>query len=175
MSVKLVLILGLIFYFVVPFIIIVFVKNKKVSNILMTILLIAFLCVLFVGIYFKVTFVGNKVYAKPDFSGEWFNKTINLRLSNIPKFDFMINIIMLIPIGIVCRYLTQNKKIWARILILIGVAFISGILTELGQYILPIPRGVQLSDSLLNMLSVIIGGIVASFYYLIKKLILKVK
>jgi VanZ family protein len=168
-----VLAVGLIFYFIVPFLIIMFINNKKVSNILMCILFAMFLVILFVGIYFKVSFVGNKVYAVPDFSGEWFNKTINLSFSSIPKFDFVINIIMLIPIGIVCRYLTRNKKIWARILILLCVAFISGILTELGQFILPIPRGVQLSDSVLNMISVVIGSVVASVYYLIKKVVFK--
>lgn len=175
MNVYLVLALGLIFYFLVPFIVIMFVKNKKAGNIIMSTLFAMFLVVLFIGIYFKVSFVGNKVYAVPDFSGKWFNKTINISFSSIPKFDFLINIIMLIPIGIVCRYLTQNKKFVKRLLILICVAFVSGILTELGQFILPIPRGVQLSDSLLNMLSVLIGGAVASFYYLLKNLVYRKK
>jgi len=175
MNVYLVLALGLIFYFVVPFIIIVFVKNRTISRVLMFVLFIAFLVVLFIGIYFKVSFVGNKVYAVPDFSGKWFNKTINLSFKNIPKFDLIINIIMLIPIGIVCRYLTHRNTAWKRILILLLVAFISGILTELGQFIMPIPRGVQLSDSLLNMLSVLIGGVVASCYFFIRSKINKGK
>jgi len=173
MNVYFVLSVGLLFYFIVPFIIIMFVKNRKISNILMGILFTLFLVILFIGIYFKVSFVNNKVYAVPDFTGEWFNKTINLKLNNIPKFDLVINIIMLIPIGIVCRYLTQRKVVWKRIIILLMVAFVSGILTELGQFIMPIPRGVQLSDSLLNMLSVVIGGVIASFYYLIKGVVLK--
>lgn len=175
MNIHLVLAVGLVFYFVVPFIIIMFIKNRKVSNILMSVLFAVFLVILFVGIYFKVSFVGNKVYAVPDFSGEWFNKTINLSFKNIPKFDFVINIIMLIPIGIVCRYLSQKKSALKRVLILIIVAVISGVLTELGQFILPIPRGVQLSDSILNMISVVIGGIVASIYYLIKSFVFKNK
>ena len=173
MNVYLVLALGLVCYFLVPFVIIMFVKNRRVSNVLMVTLFILFLVVLFVGIYFRVSFEGNKVFAKPIFTGEWFNKEINLSFKNIPKFDFVINLIMLIPVGIVCRYLTHRKKVCARIFILIVVAFISGILTELGQFILPIPRGVQLSDSILNMISVLIGGCVASFYYLIKKLVFK--
>ena len=112
--------------------------------------------------------VENKVYAVPDFSGKWFNKTINLSFNNIPKFDFVINIIMLIPVGVVCRYLTQNKSFFKRVLILIIVAVVSGILTELWQFILPIPRGVQLSDSLLNMISVLIGGVFAEICFIIK-------
>ena len=173
MNVYLVLAVGLLFYFVVPFLVIVFVKNSKLSNFFITILFVIFLGILFVGIYFKVSFVGNKVYAVPNFSGEWFNKTINFSFKNIPKFDLVINIIMLIPIGIVCRYLTKKKKLWARILILLVVAIISGICTELGQFILPIPRGVQLSDSLLNMGSVLIGGIVGSVYFAIRNKIHK--
>lgn len=173
MSVYLVLAIGLVFYFIIPFIIISFVKSRRVSKIFMMLLFIVFLVVLFIGIYFKVSFVNNKVYAVPDFSGKWFNKTINLSLTNIPKFDFVINIIMLIPVGIVCRFLNQRKEVWKRILILVLVAFISGILTELGQFILPIPRGVQLSDCLLNMLSVLIGGIFASLCFAVRKKIIK--
>ncbi len=65
MSVHLVLAIGLIFYFIIPFLIIVFVKNQRVSKLLMSILFVAFLAILFVGIYFKVSFVDNKVYAVP--------------------------------------------------------------------------------------------------------------
>lgn len=173
MNIYLVLAVGLICYFIVPFIIIMFVKNKRVSNALMFTLLAVFLVVLFVGIYFRVSFVGNKVYAVPNFSGEWFNKTINVSFKNIPKFDLVINLIMLIPIGIVCRYATNKKPLWKRILILVVVAVVSGVLTELGQFILPIPRGVQLSDSVLNMISVLIGGCVASLYYVFKNLVFK--
>ena len=169
MNVYLVAAIGLFFYFIVPFLIIVFVKNRKVSNFLMGTLFVMFLIVLFVGIYFKVSFVDNKVYAVPDFSKQWFNKTINFSFVNIPLFDLIINIIMLIPVGIFCRFATRFKFAWVRILILLVVAVLSGILTELGQYILPIPRGVQLSDSLLNMGSVLIGGIIGSIFFAIKK------
>jgi len=173
MNVYLVLSVGLICYFIVPFIIIVFIKNRKVSNVLMTLLLIAFLVILFLGIYCKVYFVDDKVFVKPDFSGEWMSKTVNFKFNIVSKFDFFINLILLIPIGIVTRYLTKDRKAWARILIILVVAFVSGILTELGQFILPIPRSVQLTDSVLNMISVLIGAIVASFYYFIRKKRLK--
>ena len=173
MNIYLVLAIGLIFYFIIPFIVIVFVRNKRVSNGIMLILFILFLAVLFVGIYFRVDFVDNKVYAIPNFSGEWFNKTISFSFKNISKFDIVINLVMLIPVGIVCRYLTNRKNTLKRVLILLCVAFISGVLTELGQFILPIPRGVQLSDSLFNMASVLIGGCVGSVYYAVKNIIFK--
>lgn len=175
MNVYLILALGLTFYFIVPFLIIMFVKNKKASNVLMFILFVTFLVVLFLGIYCKVSFLDNKVFINFDFSGDWFNKEINWSLTNITKFDFVINIIMLLPVGMVCRFLTNSKSIWIRIIILISVSIVSGFLTEFGQFVLPIPRGVQLSDSLLNAGSVIIGGAVAEFYYLLKRLIFKEK
>ena len=173
MNIWLVLLLGLLFYLVVPFVVIMFVKNKRISNIITICLTVVFLIVVFLGIYCNVVFDVNKVFIKFNFSGQWCNKPINWSLLNISKLDFIINITMLIPIGIICRYFTANKNIRHRILLLLIVAVISGILTELGQYVLPIQRSVQLSDCLLNILSVVIGGAVASFYYILKKAIFK--
>ena len=173
MNVYLVLAVALIFYFIIPFIVIVFVRNRKISNAILGVMFAVFLIVLFVGIYFKISFVNNKVFAVADFSGKWFNKEINLSFKNIPKLDLFVNLVMLIPIGIVCRYLTYRKKLSIRIVILLIVAILSGVLTELGQFIMPIPRGVQLSDCVFNIISVLVGGIFASLCFVIKKAIYK--
>ena len=169
MNVYLVLAIATLFYFIIPFMVIVFIKNRKICTFFMVTLFLMFLVVLFVGIYFKVSFINNMVYAVPDFSGEWFDKTINLSFANISTFDLVINLVMLIPVGVFCRYATRNKFIGSRILILLLVAVISGVLTELGQFILPVPRSVQLSDSLLNMVSVLIGGFVGVICFSVRK------
>ena len=175
MNIYLALVLGVMFYFLVPFFIVVFVKNAKVKNVLITIMFISFLVALFIGIYFKVSITNNKVLVTPDFSGNWCSKKINFSFSNITRFDFLINIVMLIPIGMLTIYLMQRKKLWQKILVLCLVAFVSGILTELGQFILPIPRSVQLSDSILNIISVVMGGLIMSVYIKFKNIIFKEK
>jgi len=171
MNVYVVLALGLVFYFVVPFIVIVFGKSKSIGSIIISILSLLFLMALVIGLYSTLTFKNNAVFFNFDFTNLWFNKNINWQLKLPTKFDFIINIILLIPVGVACRYFTQNKKLGIRIIILTIVAFVTGILTELGQYILPVYRSVQLTDTLLNIISVILGGCFASLCFVIKKFI----
>ena len=67
---------------------------------------------------------------------------------------------MMIPIGIATLYFVRNKKIRTKIFVIILVSCLSGVIIELLQFILPIPRGVEVADGVLNMLSVSIGALI---------------
>lgn len=162
-STVLILILGIACYFVLPFCIWCF-KNDKVKTILTICFFALYLIVLFMGVFGQLE-IGNKVVTiNFDFSKEWCSKTIGFSFANIGKFDLVINIVMLIPVGMFIYFLSRKKKWWLKILILVGFGFLTGFFIETCQFILPIPRSVQLSDALLNMVSAFLGGMIAWFY-----------
>lgn len=173
-STVLVLVLGAIFFFVLPFIIWSCFKKEKVQKILTIIYFCCYLCVLVIGV-FGVLDIGEKYISFHfDFSHEWCAKTINFSLSNIGKFDLVINLVMLFPAGMFILFLARHKKWWVKLLLLVCIGLAIGISIETLQFILPISRSVQLSDALLNMVSVFVGGLIAwGYLWIISKIFRK--
>ncbi|MBQ8909309.1 MAG: VanZ family protein [Clostridia bacterium] len=159
----LVLLLGVICYFILP-VAIWLIKKEKLKNIFTIIFFCLYLGVLFCGVFGKLGIDGNKVVINFDFGGRWCAKTIKWSLLNISTFDLVINLVMLLPVGMFILYFSQKKKWWVRLILLIFLGFASGALIETCQFILPIQRSVQLSDAILNMVSVFIGGLIAWGY-----------
>ena len=171
LSTVLVLIIGVLSYFVLPFLIWWLVKNQKVKNILTIVLFCCYLAVLFIGVFSQLSIGSKFISFKFDFTGKWCAKTINFSLSHITKFDLVINLLMLFPVGMLCFYFMRNKKTWIKILLLLIFGLLTGITIETFQFILPIQRSVQLSDALLNMVSVFVGGMIAwGYLWIIKKI-----
>ena len=140
-----VLICGILYYFILPFIIFFCVKNTKLKNILMAIYLIIFLMVLFVGVFSTISINWENISFVFDFSHGWCSKSINLALKNLQLFN-------------------NKKPFYVKIILLIIVGLMSGLLIEGLQFVLPVQRSVQLSDVLLNTISVLLGGV---FYNII--------
>lgn len=172
-STILILILGVLSFFVLPFGIWC-IKNEKVKNILTICFFCLYLGVLFCGVFGKLS-IGEKVVKIDfDFGGQWCAKTIRWSPTNIGTFDLVINLVMLFPVGMIIFYFVRKKKWWARLLCLIGFGLLTGLLIETCQFILPVPRSVQLSDALLNMTSAFVGGMIAwGYLWFIEKFIHK--
>lgn len=169
-NIWLVLVLGIFSYFILPFILWL-IKNNKARNILTGIFFGLYLIVLFAGVFGKIGISAQNVSISFDFSGRWCAKNINasLDLNGITKFDLIINLVMLIPVGMFVIYFGRKRKWWLKIILLIVFGALSGIFIELLQFILPVYRSVQLTDILLNTISVFVGGLIAWGYLAVIK------
>ncbi len=155
--ISLALIILIICYIIIPFFVFQFARNSKIGKIITIVSLVTFCVVLFFGITSKLTFIEEKVLIELDYSSDWCSKTINFSLTNIMSTDFIINITMLIPIGLSLFYLMKCSN-WKKFDIIFVIGLVTGILLETIQFILPVPRSVELSDVLLNTISTVFGG-----------------
>lgn len=164
-----IIILGIISYVVVPFLILI-IKNKKIKNALSITALIFFVAILLVGVWSKIDITKSYTQITFDFSGQWCDKTIKWNFSNISTFDLVINLVMLIPIGIFAFHFIQKLKPWQKLICLVPIGILCGTAIELSQFILPVPRSVQLSDVIFNTISVFAGGLICWLYeFLVSK------
>jgi hypothetical protein len=162
-STILLLILGTICYFVLPFLIFVFIKNKKIVKIMAIVFLCLFCFALIVGTLGQVSIARDYTTINFDFSQNFCDKNISLSFSNLTTFDIVTNLLMLIPIGIfvVCFH---HKNFLKTTLLLVLVGVLCGLTIELTQFVLPVPRSVQLSDVVFNAISVVLGGMIGWLY-----------
>ena len=174
MNVYLVLTAGITCYFILPFLLWL-IKNEKLKSILTHVFFGLYLCVLLAGVFGRVDISGGLVKVSFDFGGEWAAKTINWSVSNITTFDLLINLFMVIPVGMYIAYLSRRKKMVISLLLFVALGFATGLFIESFQFILPIQRSVQLSDVLLNMASVVIGGLVGVLYLFMANKIIRDK
>ena len=161
-NLMLIYILVPIFYLIVPFLILLFVKNKRRRKILVITLLIVFSVCLLIGV------IGN-FYTKDGIYNVYFDfnyispKSVQWNILENSLGDMLINIIMLIPVGIaIVGLCADNKK--RMLILLFTIGFVIGLIIETLQYILPINRAIQLADVLWNGVSVLLGGLIGMFY-----------
>lgn len=153
--------------FMLPLLAIIFVKDTKKLRIITIVFLSLYLLVLLLGVWTRVQITKKVVNIYFDFSYGYFNKTINWGFKNLKISDICLNLIMFIPIGI--SYAVLSKRSYLRFIIMsILIAGSISIIIELGQYILPIRRAVQLSDVVFNIISFIIGVCVGKMYIKIR-------
>lgn len=155
-------------YIILPLAVL-FCKNIKVQKTLIWCMFIAYIIILIVGVTAKVEISKEKVYVHYVNTGSWANKHISWNFSRVSKWDFLINIFMLMPVGLFLAYRLNNFSFGKLMLALIGVGLLIGLTIETTQFILPIPRNVQLSDVFLNSISVALGGCQLKLYELIAK------
>lgn len=166
----LIIILAIFFYLIYPFFIML-IKNKKIQKALAIVSLCIFIAILTIGTLGKIDISKEKTIISFEKSGTWANKTISFSFSNLILQDIIINILMLLPIGFFVSYIFENKKWWEKILLSTAIGLCCGILIEFCQFIFPVPRSVQLSDAILNMISSTLGSILYLFYrFVIKKI-----
>jgi len=159
----LVYILVPIFYIALPTILILTIKSNKTLRVASIVFLVIFLIALFLATTFDVYYTNTQVKVLFRFSGESMGKTIHWSVLPRGKRDFLINILMLIPLGaVIC--INTKKKIVNRLIWAFVFGVITGTAIETIQYLLPVARTIQLSDVLLNTLSVVLG---ATYYHFI--------
>ena len=154
-------------YFVMPIFIIIFVKNKKAQIIINTSLLCCFVVILFFATICNVDISKHTTSISFDFSQNWCNKNINWMPYTKSLGDFLINVTMLFPIGVFTACFSK-RKLWITLLISASIGLLCGLTIEAYQFILPVSRSVQLSDVLLNCVSVVLGSLYASAIIFIK-------
>ena len=162
------LILGIICYIVLPFLVLLFVKNDKRLKVITIVLLCLYLVILLIGVWGEIDVNRHNITINFDFSGKFCSKKINFNFKNLTTFDILINLFMLIPIGMAIAFLKKTSYL-KSLLIFALVGLICGFAIELTQFILPIQRSVQLSDVIFNMISVLIGGIIGKLYLILLK------
>lgn len=150
-------------YIICPILLSIFFDNKKINKIIMWTLFSLFLVCLVLGVFTNLTIVDNYVLIKIYSTGSWANKSIGFRFDNLTLFDILINLIMLVPVGVVFEllyvYKNKNTNFWKEVLWFILIGFFCGFCIEFLQFVLPINREVQLSDVVFNALSCVLGGL----------------
>lgn len=169
------LILTVLFYIVLPVLVLLLVKNKKTIYILATIFISIFVFVLLGMTLLEVEIYRDVVTINMRFNAEWCSKNIHFSLLYGDMGDVIINIAMLIPIGayIVIRDDYRGKKYTIAKSLLVGIMI--GLFIETMQFILPLSRSVQLRDVLLNGLSAMCGAVVYMLVLKLKYKVLKIK
>lgn len=167
------LILTVLFYLVVPVVILFTIRDKKVLFIIATVLISLFMIALFVMTLFDVSISKDVVTIYADFSGQWCSKNVHFSLLYGGIRDVVINLAMVIPMGgyiVIYNACFDKKHILLKCLI---IGLIIGFSIEALQFILPVSRSIQLRDMLLNALSTVIGGIIYIVIYKIRNKIIK--
>ena len=114
--------------------------------------------VLLIGITANISFDGNILKVDYVFVSEWGNKNMYWGFENISALNIVFNILMLIPVGaFIASDLKERKPVFTILLsCLIGLIVSLGI--ETVQYILPVDRVVEFSDTLFNTISAGLGA-----------------
>ena len=157
-------ILALFCYLVLPLVVVLVIKDKKTLKVAIKCLLIVYLCILIIGVWARVDITREAVKISFDYSKGWANKSINWGFYNLKLFDVFVNLILLVPLGLSYAILLETTSVKTIITKLFLLGFFAGFIIEVGQYILPVKRSVQLSDVVFNTISVVIGGIIGVFY-----------
>ena len=157
-------------FVIVPTILLLVIKNEKKLKITTYILTAVYFLILACGVLAKVSIGKDVISVVFDFTNKWASKSIDFDFI-IDKTDLLLNIFMLIPIGGFCVVRCKNKKLSLLVGLLLGLA--TGFIIESLQFVLPVYRGVQLSDVILNGASVLIGSIYFYLVWLIRNKIYK--
>lgn len=148
-------------FFILPFLLMKCFKTQKKQKMAIICAFCFYLIALFIGVWGKLEINSKITRLTFDFSKTWFSKSINWNFSNLSLFDTVVNLVMLIPVGIFTSYFCHKK--WKPLLFfafLLFVGLFCGIFIEVSQFVLPIPRSVQLSDIVFNSISVLLGGLI---------------
>ena len=161
------LILFLIFYFIIPLLVLIFVKNSKIKKVCAIVGLAIFIPILLAGVFCdSYSLEPGKIEVAFKVSGGWCNKAFDCSFRILDKGDFYLNAIMLFPIGIVIAVFSKKPILWSLIWGLIVGTFL-----ETMQFVLPIDRYPQFQDLFLNALGVVMGGAYVCLINMFKKLL----
>ncbi|MBQ7603120.1 MAG: VanZ family protein [Clostridia bacterium] len=145
-------------FFAVPIVCYLFCSNEILHK-LRNLLLAFYVLVLLIGVTGHIVFDGNVVHVDYSFTKEWGNKDMSWGFDELSWIDFALNILMLIPIGAFIASGQKKRKVWQTIILSCLVGMLVSLGIETLQYILPVNRSVQFSDTLFNTVSAGLGAI----------------
>ena len=158
-------------FLVCPIVLSLLYKKERLNKILAYCLLGLYTIALVIGVFTKASIKNGVFSIRLDYSAGWANKTIKFNILKTRKVDFLINSVLLFPIGVILSLFLsyKNKPIKKQLISLLVVGFVIGLFIEFMQFLLPIARSVQLSDLLLNTISSVMGGLYFVFVNSITK------
>ena len=168
MSNLLVAILALCGIIVVPLVLFLTIKEDGPLKTLSIVLCVVYCIILAIGVWTKVSTTGGLLKISLDYSGEWINKPIKWGFKNTKIKDALINLVMLVPIGLVFSF-NHKGKLAKQIVLSLALGLVVGIVIEAGQFVLPVKRSVQLSDVVFNGISCGVGAIINKFYLFLRQ------
>ena len=151
------IILFVLMFFVVPIVCYLMCPTDKLNR-LRHLLLEFYVLVLLIGITAHIVFDGNILHIDYVFAKEWGNKDMFWGFADLSWLDFLLNILMLIPIGAYIASSSKQRGAWQTILLACFVGMLTSLGIETLQYILPVDRCVQFSDTLFNTISAGLGA-----------------
>ena len=131
---------------------------KDILRRLRHILLALYVVILFIGVTAHITIDGNILHVDYAFVKEWGDKDMFWGFDNLTFVDVALNLLMLIPIGAYIASSDKHRKVVHTILIACLVGMIISLSIETLQYILPVDRTVQFSDTVFNTISAGLGA-----------------
>ena len=165
-------ILIFILFCILPLILINFCKNKKVNKIYSIIGIIIYIILILLFTIPARNFSFKEIILQFNPDSNWFNKIINLQFWKHSVSDALINILMFIPLGILFFQYEKNENKKNTIIKSFIFGFCFSLCIEILQFILPFKHYPDLSDLILNTLSLGIGTFIS---FIIYKIINKIK
>ena len=155
MAIEIVVAIALFLMIIFPTILLIALKNhKRVLKICTIILSLIYFTLLFIGTTFKVTVLNGNLVIKPNFTQNWFS--LRFVMHNFSTTNILVNLALLLPIGFITYIFCKKHKFLKTILF----AFLISCFIEFYQFALPVARGTELTDILLNTFS----GVISAMY-----------
>ena len=149
-----------------------FLRVKRLIRVkkIFVILAIFYILIVCVGVFTNVS-LGKVITIKPFNDLGNANKPFNWEIISKKNTDFVINILMLVPLGFLLGPTFERFAIIKSVAICASFS----IIIECMQLVLPIGRNPQLNDIILNTLSGLIGVICFYLLKLLRNIIIKIK
>ena len=129
-------------------------NHQKALKICTIILAVIFFAFLFIGTSAEVTLENKIVSAHYKFDGNWFN--FKFGFGSTGFINVLVNIFLLFPIGYIVFAFSEKHNFLKCVLWALAISLV----IETYQWVLPVPRGTEIIDLLLNTAS----GAVAYLY-----------
>lgn len=155
----LVIIFCVLMFIIAPIVCYIFCK-REVLNQIRYIFLMFYIIVLFVGTTSDVSISDGLVHVNYSFAKIWGNKEMFWGFDSLGWFDVFSNLFMLIPIGTYIASDSKDRALWQTLFITCLWGMIVSLIIESMQYILPVNRCVEFSDTLFNTISAGIGALI---------------
>ena len=114
--------------------------------------------VLLIGVTSHITFSDGLVHIDYTFAKIWGDKDMFWGFADLTILDVLFNLLMLVPIGAYIASSDRERSIGQVLGISCIIGLIISLVIETTQYILPVDRVVQFSDTLFNVISAGLGA-----------------
>ena len=133
--------------------------NKITLDKFRNLFLVFYIIILFIGTTADVVIENGIISVNYKFLKIWGNKEMFWGFDKITFLSAILNLIILIPLGEYIASSNKERKWWQTILFACFVGMLVSILIETMQFILPVDRVVEFSDTVLNTISCGLGAL----------------